>query len=857
MNHFTSGRRCRSILLPISLLTLPLAISARLTINARLTMNVSVAGSTGPNPALAETSITLDGHGYGHGIGLSQYGALGYAINDRWSADQILDHYYGGTVSSTAPGRDITVRITGLDNQQTAVVDDKNAAVVDGYTPVAGQPATWHSLVAREIAEGHYTVWGRTDADVCPGATANLDDPAAGWTVVIADQPTSVTFRPLTDTSASADPADLLGLCEPSTGRVRSYRGALRAINSGTGANRTVSQVPIEQYLRSVVGGEVSTGWAALGNGNGAQAIRAQAVAARSYGLAENKESYAQTCDDNCQTYRGAAYRVGVNGTFVAQEFPQTDAAVTSTVGVVRRYGSGAGTIAYTMFSSSSGGFTAQNTFGFTPVVDDGDAVAGNGAHSWTATLATSTIEQAYPAIGTYAGITVTSRDGNGEWGGRVLTMSVTGSAGSIAVTGAAFRSTFALKSNWFQLRGSAGQPATAPPASTPSSTPGTPPAGSSADSCGGRNADLIAGTTANSAASRFTAVTPIRLVDTRIGVGTGAAPLAAGCTLEIDPRVGPASTAVVVNVTAVNPAIDGYLTAYPCGADKPLASIVPIVAGRIVPGTAVVPLNGDGKFCVFSSVDTQLVVDLSGVYSTDSGQRYQPIAAQRRYDSRPVGLVPGDLVVRVPIAGSYGIPASATAVAITVHSSNAVADGYITIWPCGADRPTTSVLNTTTGATVSNHTQVGLDSDGAVCMFAQNSMNLILDVSGWFGPTASADFHALMPYRLMDTRENVGLTGAFAAGQNRAITVTGSGGVPTTRVQAIAAEVTSVDAAAGGFITVHPCLTPIPTISMVRNFAHTTAATTVTGIVDGAGRWCMHASTAMQMLIDISGWYG
>ena len=805
---------------------------------------VASAPATSTAAAGAAGSITIDGHGYGHGIGLSQYGALGYAVNFGWSAGQILDHYYGGTVASTAPDGDITVRVTGLDNAQTAVVHDKGALVVEGYAPAPGQPATWRSLVAREISEGHYRVWGRTDADVCPNAGDNLDDPATGWVVVIGDQAGSVTFRPQTDTSATSDLSDLVALCEPSTGRVRSYRGAIRAINSSAGANRTVNQVPLEQYLRSVVGGEMSYGWAALGGGKGAQALQAQAVAARSYGLAENKESYAKTCDNICQTYRGAAYRAGVSGAFVPQEFGPTDAAVVATAGVVRRYGSQSGAIAYTMFSSSSGGYTAQSSLGFTPVPDEGDAVVGNAGHTWTTSISRATIEAKYPSIGTFTGITVLTREGNGEWGGRVLTMTVNGTAGAVSVSGAAFRTALGLKSAWFQVR-DAGAPNPAPQSGVPD------------DGCGANRADLIAGTTANSAASGFTPLQPIRLVDTRIGLGADAAPLGAGCTLEIDPHVPDGSTAVVVNVTAVSPAVDGYLTAYPCGAEKPLASIVPIVADRIVPGTAIVPLNGDGNFCVFSSVSTQLVVDLSGVYAAGSGAPFQAIAAQRRYDSRPVGRVPGGVVVRVPIAGTYGIPASATAVALTVHSIGAVADGFVTIWPCNSDRPTTSVLNATTGASFTNHTQVGLDSGGGVCLYAQTSMHLVVDVSGWFGPTATTQFHALMPSRLMDTRENVGLPGPFAAGQNRAIRVVGVGGVPATGVQAIAAEVTSVDAVAAGFITVHPCLSPVPGISMVRNFARTTAATTVTGIVDPQGRWCMQASTGMQMLIDISGWYG
>jgi hypothetical protein len=212
---------------------------------------------------------------------------------------------------------------------------------------------------------------------------------------------------------------------------------------------------------------------------------------------------------------------------------------------------------------------------------------------------------------------------------------------------------------------------------------------------------------------------------------------------------------------------------------------------------------------------------------------------------------------VRVPIAGVLGVPSSATAVALTVHAINAVANGYVTVWPCDPNRPTTSVLNALTGAATTNHVQVGVDAGGGVCLFNQTSMHLVVDVSGWFGPTASSAFHAMTPYRLLDTRENNRLTGAFRAGQNRAIRVIGAGGVPAAGVTAIAAEVTSVNGATAGFITVHPCLTPLPSISMVRNLAKSIAATTVAGIVDGSGRWCLQTSIAMDALIDVSGWYG
>ena len=66
--------------------------------------------------ATAASSVTLDGHGYGHGYGLSQWGAYGYAVDHGWSSAQILDHYYGGTVAASMPlDTRITVRLQLLD----------------------------------------------------------------------------------------------------------------------------------------------------------------------------------------------------------------------------------------------------------------------------------------------------------------------------------------------------------------------------------------------------------------------------------------------------------------------------------------------------------------------------------------------------------------------------------------------------------------------------------------------------------------------------------------------------------------------------------------------------------------------
>ena len=403
-----------------------------------------------PTPAGA---LVLEGRGSGHGYGLSQWGAYGYAVDFGWTATQILDHYYGGTVSGSVPlDTTIAVRLQSLDGAQTAVVNANGLLVVDD---VVGGP--WKSVLAREVAPSVYSVWARSDAQVCPTAT---DDPVAlGWTLVAASIATAVNIRSQADVATTSF-SDLVAVCEPN-GKVRSYRGLIRAINGTGSENRTVNELPIEHYLRAVIAKEMSPSWANAGGGKGAQALQAQAVAARSYGLASNRYSYAKTCDLECQFYQGAAYRTSVSAGYIQVEYPSTDAAVLATAGVVRRVGNTSGAIALTMFAASNGGWTstvvgtpaASALMPFSAVIDEGDATALNPRHTWIATITGETIAAKYPSIGSFTSITILARNGFGEWGGRVTSLRVNGTIGSVTVSGDSFRSAFGLTSTWFNPR--------------------------------------------------------------------------------------------------------------------------------------------------------------------------------------------------------------------------------------------------------------------------------------------------------------------------------------------------------------------------------------------------------------------
>lgn len=782
-------------------------------------------------PTAANTVVTLDGAGNGHGYGLSQWGAYGYAVDHGWSATQILDHYYGGTVSGTVPTNTvIVVRLQNLDGAQTAVVSATGGLVVDG---VPGGP--WKSVVAREVAPAIYSVWARNDAQVCPGAADPL---GAGWTKVAASVATQVNIRTQVDSSTTTNYGDLPAACEPG-GTIRSYRGFIRAINDANGANRSVNEVPLEQYLRAVIAKEMSPSWANDGiNNAGAQALQAQAVAARSYALAENRYSYARTCDMVCQYYGGAATRSSVVANFTRIEYPETDAAVLANAGVVRRVGNVNGQIALTMFAASNGGWTIAGVGALMPfpaVIDEGDDTAGNPNYRWTTTLTGSAITAKYPQIGVFDSITVLTRNGLGEWGGRVLTVRITGASGSVTITGDQFKSKFGLKSNWFNVRGS------------------TP-----ADPCEGRNAPPVGAAPAAAAAARYTPMDPLRLIDTRYGTGTTVLPLAAGCTLVVDPGVSSAVTAVAVNLTTVRTAANGFVTAYPCGVTRPTVSAVQPLSGRAVAGMAIVPLAADGTLCIYSSVTTDLVVDLFGTYAPGVGDRFEPVSPVRLKDSRSSpSTLPAGTIVRVQVAGASGVPAGATGAALTVHALNASGTGYATVYPCSAEVPLVSSVNVVSGSSVTNHVEVALSGSGEVCVYVSVAMHIAVDLSGWFGATGSGEFHAITPFRAVDTRNGTGLSGKFVAGVDRAVTIAGANGLPNAAALiAVVAEVTAVSPTNTGFITVHPCLAALPNLSMVRYFTGANSATSVASLDDATGRWCLNASSAVHVLVDVSGYF-
>ncbi|MGH2803441.1 MAG: SpoIID/LytB domain-containing protein, partial [Thermoleophilaceae bacterium] len=258
-------------------------------------------------PADAAVRHVIRGAGFGHGIGMSQYGAYGFALEGS-DYDQILAHYYTGTRLSTAPSRPVRVLLQPNDPYIR----------VRGATRIAGRRLRARTTyVARQAGNRILirTSSGRRVARVGNGAR----------------------FRG----------PNALRLLGPALNYISDglYRGAVELRTEGWGVT-AINVLDIDTYVRGVVAGEMPSSWPL-------EALKAQAVAARTYALATRKTTglFDQYPDTRSQVYRG-----------VTGESVRSDAAVEATAGRILTY---AGEPAVTYYFSTSGGHTENVEYSF------------------------------------------------------------------------------------------------------------------------------------------------------------------------------------------------------------------------------------------------------------------------------------------------------------------------------------------------------------------------------------------------------------------------------------------------------------------------------------------------------------
>lgn len=167
-----------------------------------------------------------------------------------------------------------------------------------------------------------------------------------------------------------------------------------------------------------------------------------------------------QLCDTtSCQVYGG-----------YDAEHPASNAAVDATRQQVLL---ASGKPAFTQFGASSGGWTSAGSVSYLPARQDPyDGWSGNPVHTWDQKVTDTTLENTWPALGDLTRLVVTDRDGNGDWGGRLRSITLVGSKQRVVVSGDSFRAALGLRSTWltFKVAQRSGRAATSTqPAASPS----------------------------------------------------------------------------------------------------------------------------------------------------------------------------------------------------------------------------------------------------------------------------------------------------------------------------------------------------------------------------------------------------
>ena len=354
--------------------------------------------------APAGADLRVDGRGSGHGIGMAQWGAYGYALKAGRSYPWILAHYYPGTRLTSLPAR--TIRVL-LQQRPELMITEATQLRSPGRAPI-----TLHA--------------GRSYQVTPVAARVRVYDTYAHRTKATVATPAVFAGNGIVRLRGGAQNGVMSGR----------YRGELLVRPDPLGL-AAVDRLDTESYLRGVVPAEMPSGWPV-------EALRTQAVAARSYAMRSLQPlaPFDVHTDVRSQMYRG-----------VSGETSRGTAAVRDTRSTVVFYGSA---LAATYFFSSSGGRTAaiDEEWGgpavpyLQPVADPYDSLSPY--HRWTVTLSNAEAQARLGSLvlGELTGIAVSARNSSG----RVALATITGTGGATQATGAQIRTALHLRSTWFYL---------------------------------------------------------------------------------------------------------------------------------------------------------------------------------------------------------------------------------------------------------------------------------------------------------------------------------------------------------------------------------------------------------------------
>ena len=377
-----------------------------------------------------------------------------------------------------------------------------------------------------------------------------------------------------------------------------------------------------------------------------------------------------------------------------------------------------------------------------------------------------------------------------------------------------------------------------------------------------------------------FVPVAPCRLVDTRLADGPLGGPLMTALStrtfaLQTHACVAPANPeAYSLNITVVPRGVLGFITVWPAGVTRPLASTLNS-DGRAKANAAIVQAGVNRSINVYATEDTQVIIDINGYFVTPSaapsnGLSFYPVTPCRIIDTRdPTGALGGPALFAqqprsIPVRSSAcGIPATAQAYALnaTVVPQTPVFS-FLSLWQTGSARPVVSTLNAVTGTVTANAAILPAGINGEVSVYATDNAHLVLDINGYFAPPGAAGaltFQPAGPCRILDTRLTPNGPDAgpvLTATQTRDLAVpVCSGGSANARAYSLNATV--VPNGIFGYLTMWPTGSPQATVSTLNavDGAVTSNAAIVSTATPG-GMITLFGSNTVHLVLDLNGYF-
>ncbi len=350
-----------------------------------------------------------------------------------------------------------------------------------------------------------------------------------------------------------------------------------------------------------------------------------------------------------------------------------------------------------------------------------------------------------------------------------------------------------------------------------------------------------------------FTAVAPTRLLDTRTSATTHTLGQGQTASVQVTGVAAVPSSgveAVVLNVTGIAQTHSSYLTVFPAGASRPLASNLNLAQGQPRANQVFAQVGAGGKVSIFNSTgSTDVLVDITGYFVT--GSSYSAQSPLRVLDTRASAGKPIAAAHTTTLQLHSGLPIpTGSSFVLNLTGISTAAGAFVTAYQTGTARPATSNLNLAARQTAAVLVVVQPSASGQISFYNSGGpTHLVVDVLGSFN--GDGDYTSVTPTRLFDTRG----TDTVEYGAENPVAIGGRAGVPATAGAAVL-SVTAVKPVKRGFLTVHPDGTAKPATSSVNVEAGATTANLVVAQLSPDGKVDIYdAAFGGEVVVDVVGW--